>query len=359
MARKSKDARIKELEETVEKLEKNCAKMREKADVEFGNSSLRYQLEEMCAFYEKIAKYQLLHFENEKKSIYKKLENARRIYLDNQELLKGKGVEYFPGITGNYFNENAYNELQNKVHNLQSKVDCKDAHIEILEKEIKHYQQLIGDYRRQGVESVEIQRLKGVMVHKQKNIALLEEQIKELNQRSATERKNQFLQEEISVLSGENQKLKEAAEEREISIALLREEIKGMKIDSEAEQRNRSLQEEISRLKEENQKLKQEKGEVTSELTQFIEYRSALEQHIREFANIVPIREGSKVRKEESMQVMSTESCNTKAGKKGRPKNIDDDKVKQIKELKAQGTSIRNIAKQLGVSVGSVHRYLK
>lgn len=92
------------------------------------------------------------------------------------------------------------------------------------------------------------------------------------------------------------------------------------------------------------------------------DYRKTLEKRIQELENqVMELTSDMPVKKAASIieQNIEQDKLIKPAKTVGRPPKVDNHKVALILELKAAGHSIRAIARQLRISVGTVHRFIK
>ncbi len=92
------------------------------------------------------------------------------------------------------------------------------------------------------------------------------------------------------------------------------------------------------------------------------DYRKTLEKRIHELEDqVMELASGMPVKKAASIteQNIEQDKLIKPAKMAGRPPKVDNYKTALILELKANGHSIRAIARQLRVSAGTVHRLLK
>ena len=266
MARQSKDAKIKELEqklaqtnEYLELLLKRDAEQKQKADDAFANSPYRYQLEEKCEFYKKLSDLNQSLLENAKKTAYKKVDAVQRVYEDNRAIFKEHEIDYFIGITDIQHDDSEYDKLRNTIYELRGKIATKNANINFLNAEIGHLQDLLAQCKSQNPEQTEIQQLLDII--KQKDI-----EIEKLNT-------------------------------------------------------------------------------LIEESTKAIEQTSTLQSHNNELTIIEQNIERSRMQ--------------NPTKRTGRPPKVKEETITLILELRARGYSIRTIAEQLSISVGTVHRIIK
>lgn len=90
------------------------------------------------------------------------------------------------------------------------------------------------------------------------------------------------------------------------------------------------------------------------------DYRKTLEKRIQELEDqVMELTSNIPLKKAASIIEQNIEQDKLITKAVGRPSKVDNHKIALILELKANGHSMRSIAKQLRVSVGTVHRFIK
>ncbi|MCI7442939.1 MAG: helix-turn-helix domain-containing protein [Clostridium sp.] len=185
-----------------------------------------------------------------------------------------------------------------------------------------------------------------------KTIASLEEEIRVLNrQLDKISKANTRLINENEELKAEIIEYKDKISNTQLENNLLKglnETLKLNKdIDKNISQNNNAtikmLEAENEKLKKENEELKNNNEELQEKLNRAIQRNKAI---ISDYAKCSKMNEQLKKQLQEVKQV-------------GRPKRIDDNTVQKVIELRKENKSIRAIAKELNLSVGSVHNIIE
>lgn len=145
MPKKSKEARIRELEEQLENykeyLDKTTARNRELVDAEEGtflHSPTYLQMQEEIKFLQNLQKLNDHHLASAKAQIRKADDAYRQTYNDNKRLTDEKAdTEYFIGLTENWRSAQEYQKLKNDNAVLQGKIEQKDISIANRDAEIE------------------------------------------------------------------------------------------------------------------------------------------------------------------------------------------------------------------------------
>ena len=145
MPKKSKEARIRELEEQLENykeyLEKTTARNRELVEAEEGtflHSPTYLQMQEEIQFLHNLQKLNDHHLASAKAQIRKADDAYRQTYEDNKRLTDEKAdTDYFIGITENWRDARDYQKLKTDNAMLQGKIEQKDIAIADRDAEIE------------------------------------------------------------------------------------------------------------------------------------------------------------------------------------------------------------------------------
>lgn len=386
MARQSKDEKIKDLEKRLvetqklyEQVSKRNQEMIQQAENSFLNSATYNQMKQELERLKSLNKLNDIHLASVKKQSISMDEYTKQIYEDNKRMCENEAnTNYWVGITENWHDAKEYEKLRDEIHELKGMLEQKEQAIADRDTEINRLQWIIAKDNDKNQLSISFER-----------IYQLECEIEALKSESAIEQTDN-LKEEKNIESEEINKLRK--ENDELKVRIEEEESKNL----DYFQKVRNLEGEISRQKTLRMNVKSDLRQVKRELEsermkkydqyvpedaasyqaikydlefykdmceQQTDYRKTLEKRIKELEEQVSDLATTTLPTDKAVAIIEQnieQEKEIKAPKKsGRPPKIDSQKMALVVELKANGHSMRDIAEQLNISVGSVHRYIK
>lgn len=386
MARQSKDEKIKDLEKRLvetqklfEQVSKRNQEMIQQAENSFLNSATYNQMKQELERLKSLNKLNDIHLASVKKQSISMDEYTKQIYEDNKRMCENEAnTNYWVGITENWHDAKEYEKLRNEIHELKGMLEQEEQAIADRDTEINRLQWIIAKDNDKNQLSISFER-----------IYQLECEIEALKSESAIEQTDN-LKEEKNIESEEINKLRK--ENDELKVRIEEEESKNL----DYFQKVRNLEGEISRQKTLRMNVKSDLRQVKRELEsermkkydqyvpedaasyqaikhdlefykdmceQQTDYRKTLEKRIRELEEQVSDLATTTLPTDKAVAIIEQnieQAKEIKVPKKsGRPPKIDNQKMALVVELKANGYSMRSIAEQLNISVGSVHRYIK
>lgn len=319
-------------------------KMREQAENSFLNSATYCQMMEKIGFIEalnNLNQSHIKHLESQKKKVD---ESIQQVFADNKAMMEhykedGEENSYFIGLTENWHEAKEYTKLKSEIADLKGKVEGLETLLKDRDTEINRLQGVVGELR-----------------HK-------------IATTTAPSDHTEDLQKKIEILCKENQELRDAKNKAESEVS--RQRTLRMNVKSDLRQVEREL--ETERMKKYEQYVPEDAASYQAMVhdlefyknlcEQQTDYRQTLERRIRELEEQVSNLATTTLPTDEAVAIIEQnieQAKEIKAPKKsGRPPKIDSQKMALVIELKANGHSMRSIAEQLNISVGSVHRYIK
>lgn len=319
-------------------------KMREQAENSFLNSATYCQMMEKIGFIEalnNLNQSHIKHLESQKRKVD---ESIQQIFTDNKAMMEyykedGEENPYFIGLTENWHDAKEYTNLKSEIADLEGKVEGLKTLLKDRDDEITRLQGVVGELR-----------------HK-------------ITTTTTPSDNTDDLQKQIDELYKENQKLREAKNKAESEVS--RQRTLRMNVKSDLRQVERELESE--RMKKYDQYVPEDAASYKSMVhdlnfykdlcEQQTDYRQTLEKRIRELEEQVSDLATTTLPTDKAVAIIEQnieQAKEIKVPKKsGRPPKIDSQKMALVVELKANGYSMRSIAEQLNISVGSVHRYIK
>lgn len=320
-------------------------KMREQAENSFLNSATYCQMMEKIGFIEalnNLNQSHIKHLESQKRKVD---ESIQQVFADNKAMMEhykedGEENSYFIGLTENWHEAKEYTKLKSEIADLKGKVEGLETLLKDRDTEINRLQGVVGELR-----------------HK---IAT-----------TAPSDHTEDLQKKIEILCKENQELRDAKNKAESEVS--RQRTLRMNVKSDLRQVEREL--ETERMKKYDQYVPEDAASyqtMAHELEfyknlceQQTDYRQTLERRIRELEEQVSNLATTTLPTDEAVAIIEQNIEQAKQlksetrRKQGRPPKMDERTIALIHELKNNGHSIRDIASQVGYSVGSIHRVLK
>lgn len=320
-------------------------KMREQAENSFLNSATYCQMMEKIGFIEalnNLNQSHIKHLESQKRKVD---ESIQQIYTDNKAMMEhykedGEENPYFIGLTENWHDAKEYTNLKSEIADLEGKVEGLNTLLKDRDDEITRLQGVVGELR-----------------HK---IAT-----------TAPSDHADDLQKQIDELYKENQELREAKNKAESEVS--RQRTLRMNVKSDLRQVERELESE--RMKKYDQYVPEDAASYQAMVhdlnfykdlcEQQTDYRQTLERRIRELEEQVSDLATATLPTDKAVAIIEQNIEQAKQlksetrRKQGRPPKMDERTIALIHELKNNGHSIRDIASQVGYSVGSIHRVLK
>ena len=317
-------------------------KLRDNAENSFLNSATYNQMMEKIGFIEalnKLNESHIKHLESQKRKVD---ESIQQVFADNKAMMEhykedGEENSYFIGLTENWHEAKEYTKLKSEIADLKGKVEGLETLLKDRDTEINRLQGVVGELRHKIT--------------------------------TAPSDHTEDLQKKIEILCKENQELRDAKNKAESEVS--RQRTLRMNVKSDLRQVEREL--ETERMKKYEQYVPEDAASYQAMVhdlefyknlcEQQTDYRQTLERRIRELEEQVSDLATTTLPTDEAVAIIEQnieQAKEIKAPKKsGRPPKIDSQKMALVIELKANGHSMRSIAEQLNISVGSVHRYIK
>lgn len=389
--KQSKEAKIKELERRLKQTEgwfedaqKRNAEMAQQAENSFLNSATYHQMQQEIEFFKSLNKLNEINLASANKRVRRADERLQQIYEDNKRMCEHEGdTEYWIGITECWREAKEYDKLREEIRELKGKVEQQEQAIADRDAEIKRLQwviakdkdkvQLAVSMERIGQLETEIEGLKSPTTPPDVKFYLDDEQMERINQTQAelekANKENQELKERVNEESKQNReywdrirKLEgEVSRQKTLRIQTKQELDKTKRELEKAENRkyDQYVQEDAITYNEAMQRLRHMEMLVDAQT----QNRQYLDERVRQLQEQVSDLATTTLPTEEAVIVIEQNIEQAKEGKSpkksGRPPKVDERKMALIIELNKNGHSIRTIAEQLNMSVGSVHRYIK
>lgn len=372
--KQSKEAKIKELERRLkqtegwlEETQKRNAEMAQQAENSFLNSATYHQMQQEIEFFKSLNKL-----------------NEINLASANKRMCEHEGdTEYWIGITECWREAKEYDKLREEIRELKGKVEQQEQSIADRDAEIKRLQwviakdkdkvQLAVSMERIGQLEAEIEVLKSPTTPPDVKFYLDDEQMERINQTQAelekANKENQELKERVNEESKQNREYwdrirkleSEVSRQKTLRIQTKQELDKTKRELEKAENRkyDQYVQEDAVTYNEAMQRLRHMEMLVDAQT----QNRQYLDERVRQLQEQVSDLATTTLPTEEAVVVIEQNIEQAKEGKSpkksGRPPKVDERKMALIIELNKNGHSIRTIAEQLNMSVGSVHRYIK
>lgn len=381
-------------------------RMHDNGENSFLNSATYLQMKEQIEFLDNCNKLSEIGRVNAEGRWKKFSDNERKLYEDNKAFLEHDGdSDYFIGIIECFREINEVHKYKDETKSLEGKIQGykdiiaeRDKEIERLQgivAELKHEQPttttISPDMQREYDEAIELRDLYKDWYDKEKDKSQkLSEEIESLKlQVSAEPTTDNVSDDELGYLSkkdikelatesitGEPRKdeviwyayydvmgkaelikrlkyVETISDRRADQIRELKKDLRSKRYDQYSQEDSVTYNEALSRI-----------GSLKSEVKMYQEWlgnanrrNEELTQKVTKLASATLTPEESiKVVEENIKQDQELKKANQK--KKGRPVTMDEHTIALIHELHKNGHSIRAIAKQIGKSVGTVHRIL-
>ena len=339
MARNTKVNKIRTLEERIKVLEealdfstKRNREMSDKAEDSFMNSPTYQQMLQQVDFFKNLNKLNDINLANAKKSAKRADDYIRQIYEDNKRLTDEKAdTEYFVGITENWHEAKEYNELKAQIVELESKLEQRDISISQRDDEISRLQLVIGESK---------------CTTTAPSVDVSSEDTQEIEE----------LRQENNRLNTELRRQQTLRNNTKFELDRVRRELK--------QEKNKKYDQYVPEDAMTYNELEKQYSFYKHLCKDQTDYRVALdkrikelEQQITDLTTTLPLSESVQVIEQNIEQ--SRELKKVTSPKGGRPNQIKERQIATILELKKNGASMRDIANQMGISVGSVHRIIK
>ena len=401
----------------LEDSEERNRKLREQAENSFLNSPTYHQMAERISFVESLNKLNESHIKSLERS-KQRVDNAvQQVYADNKAMLehyKPDYVEdgenpYFIGITENYHDSKEYEKLRTKVSDLEGTIKGYDTIVADRDSEIERLQGIIGELRHQLSQN-QTTTLSDDMQREYEQALQNATSFNNLYVEATNE--NKKLLERISELSSEIEEMKLQNESEPTTEDITDDELETLstyqikeKFNSKytdkswtssyetmtrselvkrlhyTESVSNRRSEQIKELKKEirDKKYNQYVQEDAITYNVALQKISSLEHNIELLHNLLEQSNNriDELQKQNTELATTTLSSDEAVGiieqnieqtkqlksetrrKQGRPPKMDERTIALIHGLKNNGHSIRDIASQVGYSVGSIHRVLK
>ena len=413
---KSKQKEIDELKKQLESMKALVAKQdatisqyQENGESSYLNSATYSQMKEENEFFKKLYKASDLKRINLEGKIHRFSNSEKELYTDNQELLKhNSDVEYFAGITESYRQIERVDELRNEIKSLEGKIQGykdiiseRDTEIERLQGRIseltysptalssdmqREYDQATKDrdmykswyerekeyYRKEREKSEklseEVEKLKLQLSPEPITDNIPDEELENLSIRAIRDKATEDLETDRftntkwydsydtvsrSELIKRIHYIETISQRRADQISELKKKLRSKKygqyVQDDAVDYQMALQE-ISRLQK-------ERNLYQGWYEQWYDRAEELQKKLNQIeTTTLPLQESVQVVEKNLNQTNKLKKATHK--RKGRPCKINERQKALIFELHKNGHSMRDIATQLGYSVGSIHRIL-
>ena len=345
---------------------------------------------EKIGFIEALNKLNESHIKHLGSQKEKVAEAVQQVFADNKAMMEHykEGDEenpYFIGLTENWHDAKEYMKLKSDIAELKGKVEGLETLLKDRNAEISNLQWIIAKddekfhlevARKRAYElELEIEELKSDPTTTPPDVKfyLDDEQMERVNQTQAELEKsnseNQELRKRVNELSEETHEQRQTIRKLESEVS--RQKTLRMNVKSDLDEVERELESE--RMKKYDQYVPEDAASYQAMAhdlkfyknmcEQQTDYRQTLERRIRELEEQVSDLATTTLPTDEAVAIIEQnieQAKEIKSPKKsGRPPKIDSQKMALVVELKANVHSIRDIAEQLNISVGSVHRYIK
>ena len=334
-------------------------KMREQAENSFLNSATYCQMMEKIGFIEALNNLNQSHIKHLESQKRKADESIQQIFTDNKAMMEhykedGEENPYFIGLTENWHDAKEYTNLKSEIADLEGKVEGLNTLLKDRDDEITRLQGVVGELRHKITTTAPSDHADDL----QKQIEIL---CKE----------NQELREHIDKESKQNNEYWQKIRKLESEVS--RQRTLRMNVKSDLRQVEREL--ETERMKKYDQYVPEDAASYQAMVhdlnfykdlcEQQTDYRQTLERRIRELEEQVSDLATATLPTDKAVAIIEQNIEQAKQlksetrRKQGRPPKMDERIIALIHELKNNGHSIRDIASQVGYSVGSIHRVLK
>ena len=319
MSRETKEDKIKRLEErivileqAVERTNKRNAEMEQRAEESFLNSPTYYQMQQELDFFKNLADLNQSHIESQRKYSYGQAEKVQQIFEDNKRLI---------GITD--CTDEEYERLNEKILELQGKLDSKSINIVARDKYIEQLIEKIADLKANN--DVLAQMVDDIQLDKNSTI-------KELVKASRSETVDKAIQ-----------SLTAALEEAQMNITELRREAKQTLVEKNKERMARA-----ELRKEKNRKYdKFNASDKESYDSMLHTYHVTMEQLKLSNETYNQLVEKTKEQKKEIETLKETQNKVVPESAMGKEKTEElKEKEKEIKDLKKQSEELKKALKK-------------
>lgn len=354
LSKETKEVKIRKLEERLEetigqleKVLKYNHEMSEQAENDFLNSPTHHLLQQELEFFKSLNKLNEIHLANAKKQIMRADEHLKQIYEDNRRMCAHReDTEYWVGITEYWHEAREYENLREEIQELKGKIDQKDQAIADRNDEIRRLQWIIAKDDDKFELSISLER-----------ISQLELEVEELKSTSSSTSD----QNKIEELNKQIEKLQDDLRKSEGQCKVYQANVR--KLSERREEIARSLGEarqEISELEAQRKSIF-----VRNSNPDIITMYHVLEDRTEKILNnLKKSKEETKKWKamyqelNEKIDAPTTPVKPKKTQPVGRPKT-DDTKVQNVLKMRKDGKSMRVIANELGIALGTVSNIVK
>lgn len=346
-------------------------KLRDNAENSFLNSATYNQMMEKIGFIEALNKLNESHIKHLGSQKEKVAEAVQQVFADNKAMMEHykEGDEenpYFIGLTENWHEARDYMKLKSNIADLKGKVEGLETLLKDRDAEITRLQGVVGELKHKSAPTTTPPDVK---------FYLDDEQMERVNQTQAELEKsnseNQELRKRVNELSEETHEQRQTIRKLEGEVS--RQKTLRMNVKSDLDEVERELESE--RMKKYDQYVPEDAASYQAMAhdlkfyknmcEQQTDYRQTLERRIRELEEQVSDLATTTLPTDEAVAIIEQNIEQAKQlksetrRKQGRPPKMDERTIALIHELKNNGHSIRDIASQVGYSVGSIHRVLK
>ena len=381
-------AQIEEQKATILKQDEIITRMQVNGEASLLNSPTYAQMQEKIKFLEGCNKLSEIGRANAEGKVKRFSDSEKKLYEDNKAFLEHDGEsDYFVGIIECYREINEVRRYKEECDSLEGKLKAHKDIIAERDKEIERLQGIIADLQQNQpatAPSEDMQReldnaiwhrdhYKNEYYEERDKSQKLAEEIELLKLQLAEEPTTDHISDDeldsdikykepwygSYTSMGEAELIKRLHFERTISQRRQRQ-IKELKKQVNDKKYAQYVQEDAITYNEALSKAKY--AEIW--LERFQEYNKVAHKKNEELQRQLTELASASLTPEESMQIIeqnikqSNELKKAARKKQGAPRRIDDRKVALMCELHKKGHSIREISKQVGCSVGSVHRLL-
>lgn len=354
MSKETKEAKIKKLEERLtetsgylEQALKRNHEMSEQAENVFLNSPTHHQLQLELEFFKSLNKLNEIHLANAKNQTMRADEHLKQIYEDNKRMCEHHAdTEYWAGITENWHEAKEYEMLREEIRELKGKITQKNQAIADCNDEIKRLQWIIAKDDDKFQLSISMERIS--------QLELEVEKLKSTSSSPSDQNKIEELNKQIEKLQDDLRKSEGQCKVYQANVRKLSER-----------------REEISRtLGEARQKISELEAQrksifIRNSNPDIITMYHVLEDRTEKILNnLKKSKEETKKWKamyqelNEKIAAPATPVKQKKPQPVGRPKT-DYTKVQNVLKMRKDGKSMRVIANELGIALGTVSNIVK
>lgn len=382
-------AQIEEQKATILKQDEIITRIQVNGEASLLNSPTYAQMQEKIKFLESCNKLSEIGRANAEGKVKRFSDSEKKLYEDNKAFLEHDGEsDYFVGIIDCYREINEVRRYKEECDSLEGKLKAHKDIIAERDKEIERLQCIIADLQQNQPATAPSEDMQRELdnVTKSQNwykdqydkecdkSQKLSEEVEHLKLQLAEEPTTDYISDdeldsdvkygEPWYVAYESKSKSELAkrlhfvetisQRRQRQIQELKKQVNDKKYAPYVQEDALTYNEALARA---------DRAETIAE--QYLEYNKVAHEKNEELQRQLTELASASLTPEESIQIIeqnieqSNELKKAARKKQGAPRRIDDRKVALMCELHKKGHSIREISKQVGCSVGSVHRLLK